>query len=319
MKKRHEPLRTLDGRRFDDDSCSWVCNSSVTFGQDLVSGKTLRKGINFPSNLDIIICSLPVPLHVPPIWVKTEQPVWIILEVDSNQLQAWITFKYGTVYLVNPMGQPVHINSSATRPSSYCVHAQAKELIEIPKSLPSEHILYSSFPSLLLLFSFIFFIFSSSLHVLRKWLDRNMPKLEAAKADLTAKAAAAGGSSGSGSTLTAAAAAAPKWPPSASAMAAAMAASKSGTSANSYMSLLQKLGSYNSCWSCCWCKTLNFVMFSFEADLFSKGRDSSYLWGAKLWRFWRSWLGMCWLGCDVVWCSGVLGTLCNSQPPTASS
>eukprot|EP00438_Fugacium_kawagutii_P011386 Skav218993 [mRNA] locus=scaffold169:209882:214354:+ [translate_table: standard] len=32
-----------------------------------------------------------------------------------------------------------------------------------------------------------------------KWLDRNMPKLEAAKADLTAKAAAAGGSTGSGS------------------------------------------------------------------------------------------------------------------------
>ena len=67
-----------------------------------------------------------------------------------------------------------------------------------------------------------------------KWLGRNMPKLEAAKADLTAKAAAAG--STSGSTMTAAA---PKWPPTASAMAAAL-ANASGKSGSNYMSLLQQ-------------------------------------------------------------------------------
>ena len=68
-----------------------------------------------------------------------------------------------------------------------------------------------------------------------KWLGRNMPKLEAAKADLTAKAAAAGSTS-SGSTMTAAA---PKWPPTASAMAAAL-ANASGKSGSNYMSLLQQ-------------------------------------------------------------------------------
>eukprot|EP00434_Breviolum_minutum_P033491 symbB.v1.2.029637.t1/scaffold3271.1/size66959/2 len=68
-----------------------------------------------------------------------------------------------------------------------------------------------------------------------KWLGRNMPKLEAAKADLTAKAAAAG-SATSGSTMTAAA---PKWPPTASAMAAAL-ANASGKSGSNYMSLLQQ-------------------------------------------------------------------------------
>lgn len=77
-----------------------------------------------------------------------------------------------------------------------------------------------------------------------KWLVRNMDKLEAAKADLTAKAAAtaaagsagsAGASGSTGSTMTAAA---PKWPPTASAMAAAM-AGKSGSASN-YMSMLQQ-------------------------------------------------------------------------------
>eukprot|EP00435_Cladocopium_sp_Y103_P066058 s100_g28.t1 len=77
----------------------------------------------------------------------------------------------------------------------------------------------------------------------RKWLVRNMPKLEAAKADLTAKAAAAsaasaagGASASTGSTMTAAA---PKWPPTASAVAAAMAAAGK-SSASGYMSMLQQ-------------------------------------------------------------------------------
>ena len=67
-----------------------------------------------------------------------------------------------------------------------------------------------------------------------KWLGRNMPKLEAAKADLAAKAAA--DSTTSGSTMTAAA---PKWPPTANAMAAAL-ANASGKSGSNYMSLLQQ-------------------------------------------------------------------------------
>ena len=77
---------------------------------------------------------------------------------------------------------------------------------------------------------------------LRKWLVRNMPKLEAAKADLTAKAAAAsagtGASASTGSSMTAAA---PKWPPTASAIAAAMAAAGKSGSASTYMSMLQRL------------------------------------------------------------------------------